>query len=152
MERGLKRRLSGGTFGNVSESRSRNMAAIRGRGNRSTEGRIRAALAQAGIKGWALHPKGLPGNPDFLFASAKLAVFVDGCFWHGCPRCYVLPKSRQGYWHAKIDRNRARDKRNSAAAKQAGYRILRLWEHELKRNVAACAERIAKAAKKLSAK
>lgn len=147
MERVLKRRLSGEAFGSVSKSRSRNMAAIRGRGNRSTERCLRAALIRAGVTGWRLHPKSLPARPDFLFAAAKLAVFVDGCFWHGCPRCYVPPKSRQGYWHAKIGLNRARDRRNAAAVRRAGYRVLRVWEHDLKRNPSACAERIIRRSK-----
>ncbi len=67
--------------------RSARMARVRGAGNESTEGRVEAALVAAGVEGWEKHPKGVLGKPDFYFPRQRLAVFVDGCFWHGCPVC-----------------------------------------------------------------
>ena len=100
------------------------------------------------LKGWKvrhrMHPV-LPGKPDVL-VTPDLVVFIHGCFWHGCRECYVPPKSRQDYWHPKIDGNRARDRRNSAAARRSGFRVLALWEHEFKRNAANCVARIVRAA------
>lgn len=70
-------------------------------------------------------------RPDFVFRAQKLAVFVDGCFWHGCPQHFTRPKSRQKFWHAKIARNQARDAEVTKVLRKAGWRVLRLWEHEL---------------------
>ncbi|MHB8974086.1 MAG: PDDEXK family nuclease [Pirellulaceae bacterium] len=85
------------------------MRAVRGRGNKSTETRLRLALVRAGISGWRLHAKEVHGKPDFFFPAASLAVFVDGCFWHGCPRCGHIPKAHALFWRTKIDRNKHRD-------------------------------------------
>ena len=82
------------------------MSAIRSRGNKSTEMVLRMALVRAKMGGWIMHPKGVPGKPDFFFAANNLAVFVDGCFWHGCNRCGHIPKTNRPYWKAKIARNR----------------------------------------------
>lgn len=91
-----------------------------------------------------MHPH-VPGKPD-LVVSPHLAVYLHGCFWHGCPKCYVPPKSRPEYWNPKIRRNRLRDRRNAAAARTAGYRVLFLWEHEIKRSTPRCVARILKSA------
>jgi len=80
------------------EQRSRNMSAIRSRGNKSTEKAIRFRMIRAGVCGWKLCTAGLPGKPDFVFEDARLAVFLDGCYWHGCPKCYRAPTSNTGYW------------------------------------------------------
>lgn len=96
------------------------------------------------LKGWKvphrMHPD-VPGVPDILVAN-RLAVFLHGCFWHGCLKCYVPPKSRKAYWHPKIEGNRERDKKNMAAARRAGYRVLQIWEHDYKRDPERCARRI----------
>jgi len=131
MEKALRKQLPGGAFDDVSSPRSNTMRAIRGWGNRSTELRLRFALVRAGISGWQLRPNGLPGRPDFLFADARLAVFVDGCFWHACPRCGHAPKTRSEYWNAKLRRNSDRDVLVTGALRNAGYAVLRFWEHEL---------------------
>lgn len=115
-----------------SETRSRIMASIRSKGNKSTEKRMRAYLVNAGIKGWRLNPRGIPGKPDFVFDNERLAIFIDGCFWHGCPRCFRPPKSSTNYWETKIDYNRARDNRKTRQLQESGWRVLRFWEHELK--------------------
>ena len=100
MEKALRRKLPGGRFENVSPVRSRAMAAVRGKGNITTERRLRLALVRAGIRGWQLHPKGLSGRPDFLFPEAKLAVFADGCFWHGCRKCGHVPSKHSDFFGA----------------------------------------------------
>jgi DNA mismatch endonuclease (patch repair protein) len=141
MERLLKTRLRGGMF-NVSPERSRNMAAVRGKGNKTTEVRLKMALVRAGISGWVMQSVELPGKPDFYFPAAGLAVFVDGCFWHGCPRCGHLPKNNAAFWEAKIGRNRARHKKVGRLLNRQGVRTLRFWEHQLKENLERCVARI----------
>ena len=87
------------------KKRSQVMAAIRSGGNKDTELKLAAILRAAGITGWRRHQP-LPGRPDFVFRRARLAVFVDGCFWHGCRAHCRMPKSRTEYWQPKIVRNR----------------------------------------------
>jgi DNA mismatch endonuclease (patch repair protein) len=142
MERSLKTRLRGGTF-NVSPERSRNMAAVRGKGNKTTEVKLKMALVRAGVSGWVMQSADLPGKPDFYFPEAQLAVFVDGCFWHGCPRCGRIPKTNRAFWKAKIERNRARHKKVRRWLNRQGVRTLRFWEHQLKENLDRCVSRIA---------
>ena len=72
-------------------------------------------------------------RPDFVFPKLRLAVFVDGCFWHGCPRHFTRPKSRQAFWDAKILGNKQRDRLVNRTLRKAGWRVLRIWEHELRR-------------------
>lgn len=112
--------------------RSANMARIRSRGNQSTELRVAAAFCVHGITGWRRHPKRIIGTPDFYFPKSRLAVFVDGCFWHACPRCGHIPKSNVEYWDHKIARNVWRDKQTQRALRKRDIRVLRLWEHELR--------------------
>lgn len=114
------------------------MGAVKGTGNRTTEMRLRYALVRSGISGWVLHTRDIEGRPDFYFPAAGLAVFVDGCFWHGCPRCGHVPKKNSAFWRMKIARNRARDKRTSSRLRRHGIRVLRIWEHRLNRDVYAC--------------
>jgi DNA mismatch endonuclease, patch repair protein len=128
-------------------TRSRIMASIRSTGNRSTEQRLRMLLVRHKITGWQVANRLLLGNPDFVFPKAKLVIFVDGCFWHACPKCSHRPKSNRQYWDAKIQRNIARDKRTRMRLRRAGWSVLRIWEHELKENPRAC---IAKIKRKLS--
>lgn len=113
------------------EQRSRNMASIRSTGNRSTEQRFARLLRLAGIRGWRRHLS-LPGRPDFAFPSARVAVFIDGCFWHGCPRCYRAPEGNARYWEMKRAANRARDRRVARELRARGWAVLRFWEHALK--------------------
>jgi len=115
------------------EARSRNMARIKSRGNRTTEKRLRALLAAHGFRGWHVQPQ-LDGNPDFAFPRLRVAVFVDGCFWHGCAHCGHIPKSNQKYWKAKISRNMQRDRSNTRRLRRLGWSVVRFWEHELKGN------------------
>lgn len=113
------------------ETRSRTMAQVRSQRNRSTEWRVRAALARARVRGWIMNPSHLAGKPDFVFSTQRVAVFVDGCFWHGCPTCKRIPTSNVDYWSRKIERNRNRDAAVNANLKESGWTVLRVWEHEL---------------------
>ncbi|MFC1806051.1 very short patch repair endonuclease [Planctomycetota bacterium] len=113
-------------------TRSRIMTSIRSKGNRSTERRLRMLLVRSGISGWRLLPEGVAGNPDFIFPDLALAVFVDGCFWHGCPRCGHRPSSNRKYWNAKLDRTKARDRRLRAKLRRQGWSVIGVWEHELR--------------------
>jgi DNA mismatch endonuclease (patch repair protein) len=104
MRKILKEALFVGPQEPVSTVTSRVMRAIKGKGNRSTELVLRMVLVRNGIQGWSLNSR-LPGRPDFLFETKKLAVFVDGCFWHGCPRCGHTPKTRSAFWVKKFESN-----------------------------------------------
>ena len=115
------------------EDRKKNMSRIRSRGNRSTERRLRSSLVGAGVSGFNMHVPSLPGKPDFSFPRQKVAIFVDGCFWHGCPDCYIRPKSRQSYWDKKLERNKARDAKVTNYLRQMGWTSVRIWEHAVKR-------------------
>lgn len=114
----------------TSQKRSQVMAAIHSTGNRTTELQFAAILRANGLSGWR-RQQPLPGKPDFVFRRERLAVFVDGCFWHGCRWHCRLPKSRQEYWEPKILRNRARDKAVRALLWQTGWSVHRVWEHAL---------------------
>lgn len=98
--------------------------------NTSLEQLVKKALSKAGIKGYRRNVRSLTGNPDFVFMKNRLAIFVDGCFWHGCERCYREPKSNLEYWQLKVVRNRNRDAVVSKTLKKQGWRIVRVWEHE----------------------
>jgi DNA mismatch endonuclease, patch repair protein len=113
------------------EQRSRNMSSIRSKGNATTEGALLKVLRAARITGWRRHAN-LPGRPDFVFKAENLAIFVDGCFWHGCSRCYKLPHDNRTYWRKKTITNRERDRIRSRQLRKMGWRVLRIWEHTLK--------------------
>lgn len=142
MERALRNKLIKGSFGEVPEIHSRRMAAIRGRGNRTTETRFRAMLVRAAIRGWVMNPKIVRGKPDFFFPDSKIAVFIDGCFWHGCPQCGHVPKVNRPYWKAKIERNRRRDLETDDLLLQSGITPIRFWEHELQCCPSECLRRL----------
>ena len=116
-------------------ARSALIAKVRSKGNASTEAVVVTLFRQASITGWRRHPKGLIGKPDFYFPKAKLLLFVDGCFWHACPTCRRNPpQTRATFWQQKIDGNRRRDNRTRRKLRAQGYRVFRIWEHELKAN------------------
>ena len=111
--------------------RSLVMAAIRSSGNKDTELALVKLLKARGITGWRRNQR-IPGKPDFVFRKQKTAVFVDGCFWHGCRWHCRMPKSRAGFWRAKITRNKRRDGEVTRALRRQGWLVLRIWEHSLK--------------------
>ncbi len=125
----------------TAEERSRIMRAVPGK-NTSAEQALRVALSAAGLRGYRLHNHAVPGTPDVVFGPERVAVFVDGCFWHGCPECYREPKSRKEYWTMKVQRNRDRDAAVNAACKAKGWRVLRVWEHEVLRKPTRVAARV----------
>ena len=118
------------------------MARIRGSGNKETELRLMAIFRANDIAGWRRHQP-VFGKPDFVFPKKKLAVFVDGCFWHGCPKHGVKPKQNARFWREKIARNKARDRLVNRTLRARGWRVLRVWEHELtKKHERRCVTRI----------
>lgn len=123
--------------------RSRIMASIRSRRNKSTEERLIKIMRWHNITGWR-RDWPLSGKPDFVFPKYRLAIFVDGCFWHGCPRCYTEPRKNAEYWREKIRRNILRDRRIVRLLKTEGWYVMRFWEHALKNDIAV-ANRIKKA-------
>jgi DNA mismatch endonuclease (patch repair protein) len=114
------------------EQRSFNMSRIRAR-DTGPELRLRKALFKAGVRGYRLRYR-LMGKPDLVFIRKRLAVFIDGCFWHKCPVHFVRPETRTGFWMNKIEGNVARDENVNAKLKEAGWRVLRFWEHEIREN------------------
>lgn len=113
------------------KQRSQVMAAVRSRGNRATELKLISILRASDITGWRRNQR-LPGKPDFVFRKERLAIFVDGCFWHGCPKHGEVPATNKQYWRTKLSRNKARDRRVLTILKKQNWRPLRLWEHDLK--------------------
>jgi DNA mismatch endonuclease, patch repair protein len=111
--------------------RSEIMSKIRSKNTHSTELRFRAFLIRGGFRGWTLNQK-LKGSPDCVFVREKIAIFIDGCFWHGCPKCCRMPKSNTDYWEAKIKRNIQRDREVTVELKNNGWQVLRYWEHDVK--------------------
>lgn len=110
--------------------RAKNMAAIRSAGNITTELRFAKILRKHRIAGWRRHLD-LPGKPDFAFPKLKVAIFVDGCFWHFCSRCTKKPKHNVKYWIEKKRRNKLRDRKVSRQLHNKGWIVLRFWEHAL---------------------
>ena len=124
------------------QQRSRNMSAIRSRGNRTTEKAVRFCLVRAGIRGWELHSSALPGRPDFVFHKERLAVFIDGCYWHGCPKCYRAPTTNKSYWSQKLIRNVTRDRAITRILRKGGWRVVRFWEHQSKKSASSVVRKI----------
>ena len=126
------------------KKRSAVMSALRSRGNAATELRLLALFRAHGLTGWrrgaTLRRKGegprlkaFRVNPDFVFRPHRLAVFVAGCFWHGCPRHATSPKTNAAFWRKQISANRTRERLVSRTLRTLGWRVLRIWEHELAR-------------------
>lgn len=112
--------------------RSEIMSRIRSRENKATELALVAAFRRNGIIGWRRHQP-LFGKPDFVFRQQRVAIFVDGCFWHGCPKHGSVPDSNRAFWKEKLARNAARDRLVNKTLKRGGWRVLRIWQHELAR-------------------
>jgi len=113
-------------------TRSAVMSKVRSKGNKSTELRLIDIFAELGIKGWRRNYP-VKGHPDFIFPNRRIAVFVDGCFWHGHDCRNTRPKQNEDFWSAKRERNIARDKAVTEKFEKRGWVVLRIWECELKR-------------------
>jgi DNA mismatch endonuclease Vsr len=144
MERALRETLPQRRFTGVSPARSQAMRAIRGGNNRSTEVPLRMAFVRAGLSGWKADSSVIVGHPDFCFIRHKLAIFVDGCFWHGCPDCGHIPRTNRRFWSTKVRLNKQRDRRTNKALRALGYQVVRLWEHEVVRDVDGCVKKLRK--------
>lgn len=121
--------------------RYRMMSSFRKTGSASTEKALALAFRRARVTGWRRHVA-LPGRPDFVFRTSRVVVFADGCFWHGCPHHCRMPSRNQSYWQGKVKRNRARDRAVAKLLLVSGWRVVRVWEHELASNIDRFAMRI----------
>jgi DNA mismatch endonuclease (patch repair protein) len=149
--------------------RSEVMSHIRSRGNKDTELALARFFRRHKIIGWRRHVQiggrsrsplragrlsaksGAHGvtrptfrvRPDFVFRKSRMAIFVDGCFWHGCPKHATKPKNNRAFWHRKLSANKTRDRLVTRTLRKAGWRVLRIWEHELaKKNEARLVKRL----------
>ncbi|MCE5279663.1 MAG: very short patch repair endonuclease [Planctomycetaceae bacterium] len=111
-------------------TRSRMMRAVRSRGNLSTEMKLVSLLRQHKLVGWRRHYPIL-GTPDFCWPKIKVAIFVDGCFWHGCPKCRRAPKSNKAFWEAKVSENARRDRRVTRVLRMKAWKVIRIWECQI---------------------
>ncbi|WP_037991797.1 very short patch repair endonuclease [Teredinibacter turnerae] len=123
------------------EQRSYCMSQIRGK-NTKPEVILRKALWSMGHR-YRIKNK-LPGKPDLVYPSLKVVIFVDGCFWHKCPKHYQPPKTHQIFWENKINANVERDKKNDMLLTTKGWIIVRIWEHEIKESLYDCTQKISK--------
>lgn len=110
------------------------MSKVKGRENLATELRLIFIFRQFGIRGWRRRAV-IFGNPDFIFPAERLAVFVDGCFWHNCPIHGSTPETNRKFWTQKLGRNKKRDELVQRTLKDLGWRVLRIWQHELREPV-----------------
>ncbi|MDQ2912654.1 MAG: very short patch repair endonuclease [Chloroflexota bacterium] len=104
------------------------MARVRTR-DTAEELELRRALHRRGFR-YRIHSS-LPGRPDIVFSTRRIAVFVDGCFWHGCPLHYTAPRVNWEFWKKKVEENRERDVRSDAKLQSAGWAAIHVWQHEL---------------------
>lgn len=111
--------------------RKQNMSRIHGKNTRP-EIKIRKILRSKGIRGYRIHHN-LPGKPDIVFIKKKIAIFVDGCFWHKCPVCFQEPETRKEFWMKKIGTNVERDLKNTRQLQEEGWTVLHFWEHEIRK-------------------
>lgn len=122
------------------EQRTFNMSRIRAK-NTGPEVKLRKLLSAAGIRGYRIHYN-LPGKPDIVFTKKKIAIFIDGCFWHKCPICFQEPETRKEFWLKKIQSNVDRDKKVNTQLKEGGWKIIRIWEHEIRIEPEKCVKKI----------
>lgn len=118
------------------EQRSYCMSRIR---NKDTKAEIvfRKYLGSMGYRNYRIKNK-IAGKPDLYFPKKRIAVFIDGCFWHKCPKCFIEPKSNKRYWKPKIKRNVERDIEINKKLRKENIKIMRFWEHELKNDIGKC--------------
>jgi DNA mismatch endonuclease (patch repair protein) len=126
--------------------RSEVMSRIRGHGNKDTELALIKVFRLHRMTGWRRHQP-VFGKPDFVFSAVRVAVFVDGCFWHGCPEHSAMPRNNRVFWAKKLAANKARDRLVTRTLRRAGWRVVRIWEHDLTKRASACVTRIKAALK-----
>lgn len=113
------------------EDRRKTMQAVKGKATK-LEKRLWAMLAGMGVRGWVKNASNITGKPDVVFSSQRVAVFIDGCFWHGCPHCRrKLPQTNREYWERKIKRNIELSKLYNKKLRGMGWTVVRIWEHEM---------------------
>jgi len=112
------------------DQRSRTMSKIHSKWTKQ-ETLIHQTINKFGVP-HIMHPK-IPGSPDFIIPSQKIAVFIHGCFWHKCPLCFRTPKSNEEYWFPKLDKNIKRDAENENVLRNSGWEVSIIWEHEIKK-------------------
>lgn len=112
--------------------RSYNMSRIKGR-NTKPEIKLRKILSKNGLRGYRIHYN-ISGKPDIVFPRKKFVIFLDGCFWHRCPSCFIKPETHKSFWEKKITGNAERDKKVTKTLKSSGWKVMRLWEHEIRKN------------------
>jgi DNA mismatch endonuclease (patch repair protein) len=122
------------------ELRTRIMRSNKAHGNLSTELTLARLMRANRISGWRRGVL-LTGRPDFVFKQQRVALFIDGCYWHGC-KCRRLPKKNRRYWQQKFEANQARDKRITRKLRAMGWNVVRFWEHQLKRRPQTVVKRI----------
>jgi DNA mismatch endonuclease (patch repair protein) len=119
------------------KKRSEVMSKIKGKNNKETELEFAKILRKSKRRGW-LRGQNIYGKPDFVFKKERIAIFIDGCFWHKCPIHFKMPKSNNEFWNTKINANVKRDKKVNTILKKEGWIVLRFWEHELKKSIDNC--------------
>lgn len=107
------------------------MSAVKSKGTK-LENNFKLALSTRSIKGYKQNQVEIIGKPDFVFEKQKIVIFLDSCFWHGCPKHLRMPSNHQDYWKSKIERNRKRDRIVLRELKSKGWQVIRIWEHSLK--------------------
>ncbi len=110
--------------------RSELMSRVRSRGNKATELALASFFRRQRINGWRRHLR-MFGAPDFVFRERKIAIFVDGCFLHGCPMHRTIPATNRDFWVAKLDRNMKRDRLVNRTLRKAGWKVIRIWQHTM---------------------
>lgn len=125
------------------QQRSHRMSLIRS-ADTAIELKLRKLIWSRGMKGFRVKSK-IIGRPDIYFPRKGLAIFADGCFWHGCEKCFKAPRRNKKYWSAKIERNKKRDMFISHHLKNFGIKVIRLWEHEVNSDLEKCYSKIDKA-------
>lgn len=112
--------------------RKKTMRAVKSKGTKP-ERQLFSMLAGMGLSGWRKHADDVAGKPDVVFDSYQVAIFLDGCFWHGCPVCKrpLKPQTNQAYWEGKIQRNKERALKYNQQLQKQGWEVIRIWEHEI---------------------
>jgi DNA mismatch endonuclease (patch repair protein) len=126
------------------KKRSALMSRIKSSANKTTELQTIRLLRVSGLHGWRRRVT-LSGKPDFVWREKKVVLFVDGCFWHRCPKHGHIPRSRANYWLPKLTRNQQRDRKVARHLRKSGWRVVRLWECLLRQHPRACINRIQRA-------